>query len=381
MSTISSKGLPLAWLACLGVLAAVEVVLHFFPAGRLALANVGEGDAAFQYLILNRITQVYERPRLLVLGSSRARESIIMPVLREQFAPNLSPRQCRNYGLPSARALELWHILRKLRDAGKTPDVLILAVTPFELGEYHDDPPVGLLMTFHDLLDAGVSLASQGETIEPNAGESPRRAFRALPHVCQALADRHVRTLWLRQIVRLHGDAPSGMLGGLSKTQARCSAALVEGREPSLRTRAYSKIAVKGFAEQIDLGGRMSFANAQCECMIELLRLARECGCRTAVVELPVSRTLRNAYPQNIYEEFLQFFKERCERAGVPFIRLQDIGVVFDDDAMYDLGHVNWTGAEKFTRALAATLADRMPGLPAVVPRLRDEGGLSAGAP
>ncbi len=282
-----------------------------------------------EYATANRISAACERPRVLVLGSSRAREAIVMPLLREKFAPDVAPRQCRNYGLSSARGPEVYSVLKMLRDAGKMPDVLILGVTPFELAEHHDEPPIGYLLGVGDFFTNPVSMAKA-------------KLIRAIPTACHALADRHIRTLWLREAIRLRGNAFDGLLGGLSNTQTTyIGSGQYAGKEHSLLTNPVSMRGTNGFMSIIELGGEYHYASSHIQCVINLLRMATECGCKTVVVELPVSRVLKDTYPSNMYKDFVNFYEYRCRLVGVPFIRLKDMGVEMGDDCMYDVSHLN----------------------------------------
>jgi hypothetical protein len=62
----------------------------------------------------------------------------------------------------------------------------------------------------------------------------------------------------------------------------------------------------------------------------------------------------------------------------VPFIALEDIGFVAGDEDMYDLGHLNWTGAEKFTNALAMALEKYVRPQGAVEPSAARAGSAAA---
>lgn len=345
-SISSSKPLLGAWILCAGILIAVEAVLHLLPAKSLLSYNMfhPDTDPTFQYLMVSRITTVYEKPQVLVMGSSRVREAIVIPLLCEKLGlRGVSQAQCRNYGLPSARMSDLYALLKMLRRSGKTPDVIVLGVTPFELGEHHDEPPVGFFFTLRDVFSntPGLPLG---------------KLLRSLPVVCHGIADRRLRTLWLREIVRIPGHAPTNLLGGMSYKQATCLEGRRKGREQSLLNVPSSFGQITGYMRHVEFGGTWYFPYVNFQSTVELFRLAAECGSRIVVIELPVSRALRAAYPDGKYEAFLYFYETRCRRAGVPFIGLQDLGVVTTDKDMYDFGHLNLTGAEKFTSALAVAL-------------------------
>lgn len=246
--------------------------------------------------MVSRITTVYEKPQVLVMGSSRAREAIVIPLLCETLGlRGVSQAQCRNYGLPSARMSDLYAMLKMLRRSGKTPDVIVLGVTPFELGEHHDEPPIGFFFTLQDVFS-------------PTPEMPLRRLLRSIPVVFQGIADRHVRTMWLREIVRMPGNVPNSLLGGMSNTQRTCLATREQGCERSLLMAPSTFGEIRRFVRNVELGGKRYFPYSNLASAMDLLRLASDCGCRVFVVELPLSRALKGAYPDGRYGAFLNFY-------------------------------------------------------------------------
>jgi len=92
------------------------------------------------------------------------------------------------------------------------------------------------------------------------------------------------------------------------------------------------------------------------DCARRAIELAVQSGSEVIVVELPVSQRAQARYAKGSYENFIDFYDEACRNAGARFIRAEDLGVKMQDNEMFDENHMNWTGAEKFTRAFMTYL-------------------------
>ncbi|MCJ7788546.1 MAG: hypothetical protein MUP20_07575, partial [Methyloceanibacter sp.] len=87
---------------------------------------------------------------------------------------------------------------------------------------------------------------------------------------------------------------------------------------------------------------------------------AKAHGALMVLVEVPVSRGLQSAYPAHLYAEFLSRTRQIADEWGAAFVPFKDVGIQLSDADMWDLGHVNVQGAEKFSRAFAPILAGFM---------------------
>lgn len=373
---LSVKSLLCAWILCAGILVAGEIVMHALPARTLLAFDQHQYNlsAAMDCTTVRRINVLQPAADVLVIGSSREREGFVMPYLKEQLAKMGVPcSDARNYAQANGRAPTQYALLRMLREAGHMPRLLIYGVTPLQISHIQEE---------HAFTASFVPL---GDLLSPDTPLENADRIRYLGIISLSTLDRYIRTFWLRELVRAHGDWVGAAEGGLTRRQANLRRASLKNGERSLQ--AEKEAVAKAESDQSAEGEtknqvermepkerRKADVEFSKQCARQALHLAAQGGCHTIVVELPVSHDVQMSYPKGVYDEFVEFFGALSREVGAPFIRVSDLGIDLQDSEMLDRGHMNWTGAEKFTRALTAYLAQH----PDILARAQRDGERAA---
>ncbi len=336
MKTI--KPLLWAWVLC------AELV----GAG-LLVAQCGvpsEGSAAAEWLAneeeqitLNRIVGTREAADVLVIGNSRAREAVVAPLLAQ--AVGVPGRKTRNYGAASCNAATEYALLRLIVSHGKAPRVIVYPVSPRDLTRFGAPPSYFLPLL---VVTAAPYLV-------------PREQFS---NWIFCAAQRQIKLVWLRDAFEKPYPFSVPAIGAETKAQARHRREKSYRRESSFQRHPLNEYQLADYMLYTEMSGVQSLNATQKDWARRTIRLARDSGCALIVVELPLSTLLRAVYPPGVYDDFCAFFHEACEQNGVRFIRLSDLGVEFTDADIADMAHCNWSGAEKFTKAIAPFVSNAL---------------------
>ncbi len=344
------KPLALAWTTCAAILVAVEFGLWLVPARALLSYNqqAYAFDTSLDYRTVNRVSALLDPPDIAIIGNSRPLRIIDAPLLKEQLAAHgMSIGDVRNYSCAGARARTVYAFVRRLRSAGKLPRVLVWGVSPLDFLR-------GPRQTVNENLTAFLSIDNLlGDDLQ--LGWRSRMAL--FPLTVYACAERCVRTLTLRSLVRIPSGPSGPAIGGTGAFHVKEQADHAAGQDRCFVVADEGENNVHWYLWNDELRQETALNLDEQKLGEEAVRLAHAGGAQVILVEAPVSPLLRRTYPDSIYDEFLETGKAIAERNGARFISVQELGVTMDDRDYKDFGHANWRGVEKFTIALAKSLA------------------------
>jgi len=83
------------------------------------------------------------------------------------------------------------------------------------------------------------------------------------------------------------------------------------------------------------------------------LKTCHENGITIILYEMPFTQRARSAFPPQTYPDFYRIVDSLSQKYSARFVRLDELGVQFDDECFADFTHMNRTGATKLTTALA----------------------------
>ncbi|HOX43911.1 MAG TPA: hypothetical protein PK668_09935 [Myxococcota bacterium] len=290
---------------------------------------------------------------VVVLGSSRAREALSVPLLGELLGEALgrAPR-VESYAVGGATAVEVEAILGMLLRRGR-PRLIVYGLSPRQLW---GEPTYAQAARFWDLDDWRADWQAHGPAALGRLPELVRGGLRAVSRLflCRERAAEAVRELFGAPRLR------NPVLGGPSEWHQRGPTLAMLGRE-------VSEARVRWYVSQLLQDGRYPFSQAKREALARVLARCRAAGVELVLVELPLADVLWRFKPAGTRETFLRVVGEEAARAGLPFVRLDELGLALGPDEFLDQSHLNLRGAERLTRALAERAL-----LPRLAPAWRD---------
>jgi hypothetical protein len=362
---------PWALLIALAVVLLAEVTARLLsPTWVIPYENTGRNaySAVRQHLHATGAAEVG------FLGSSRGREAIVAPLVRELAAAELG-RDLRvgNYSSPAGAVDENEMITRLVFRAGEPhPRMLLLGLSPLEMSvEALETDHAGELWEFQDWLRAvrrnldsyyneppgrmrGIPRSERREIRR----ETPRRLntilrLELLPEVIRNEIERVSALFAYRDRARLIGrewftsfrTPPCPIAGDLTESQAFKAERTID----SLRVTAefvQRYLAKRMDEERHPMGGR------QTENLRSIIKQCREHGTMIVMYELPLSAILKQHYPEGTFDEFKRLVRSIGAEEKTPFVELDDLGLSFDDSHFRDHSHMNMPGAERLTSAI-----------------------------
>jgi len=345
----SVKALVFAWAACAAILVVVEVALWLMPARALLSYNQQAYgfDNRLDYRTVNRVSALLDPPDIAIIGNSRPLRIIDVPLFKEQLAAHgMRVGDVRNYSCAGAIARTQYVLIRQLRESGKLPRLLIWGVSP---NDFLHNPR----STVEENMTAFLSLA------ELAAGEPQldlRRRVELLPRTLYASAERRIRTLTLRALVRIPSGPSGPAIGGTGAFHVKERADHAAHNDLCFVLTGEPENRVRWAMWDDELLAKPWLNQEEKQWGEEAVRLARAGGAEVIIVEVPVAPLMRNVYPPSLYRGFLLICKRAARRYGARFLSVKDIGAMMEDRDYKDFGHANWLGVEKFTTALAWAL-------------------------
>jgi hypothetical protein len=345
-----SRRLALGWAACAAILVAVEIALWMVPARALLSYNQQDYnyDKGLDYRTVNRASAMLDPPDIAIIGNSRPLRIIDVPLLKETLAAQgVSVDDVRNYSCPGARARTQYVLVRQLRLAGRLPRTIVWGVSPMEF--LHGSRP--------DVERSFTAFLSLLHLVVNDPPIDLRHRIELVPPTAYATAERCIRTLSLREILRVRNGPLGPALGGTGSFHVQDKADHAAGQDRCFVMSGREEFRVNRFLWYEEIRGETCLDLTEKILGEEAVRLAREGGSEVVLVEVPVSPMLQEEYPGWVYSRFLDTCKGIAKRQKVRFISVKDLGLVMEDREYKDFGHANWLGVEKFTVGLAKGLA------------------------
>ncbi len=329
----------------LAVLIACEVALRVGGWPRSIPYELGGEEYNAVAAALNR----NDAPEVMVVGSSRAREAVNLPLLKQV----LSQRAGRDVTVGScavsgAHASDVEAIVSRAMRTARPPKVILYGIAERDFnrtgGAFDKATAFWNLDDWKRVMDAGTE-----------------RVLPELATVVRTEIGRHFRVLGQREQIRLsvrqaltgtHRSAKDSLIyGQLSDWQRSKSRQSLQTR-PARRDRVLQNI--RDF-QRSDYPDAIMVAS--------LRRTIAQFGngdAKFILFEVPPSRAVKtelNRSNATIYPSFLQTTEEEANgKPNVAFYRVDQLGIAPNDRDFREMAHLNLTGATKFTNALANLL-------------------------
>jgi hypothetical protein len=285
--------------------------------------------------------------RVLMLGSSRTAGGFHGRRMEEQLAGEGRPVRVFNFGIPAAGPVTQLLYLRRLRDEGVRPDLLLVEVMPPMLADLPDGP-LERQWLFPGRLWRGEveTLLGYGFPAEPSWAAwrqswlLPAYGMRspALGRVMPSCLPWAYRSDWSR------GTDDRGWLAPDA---------------PPLPRAEYARQVAGTRAEYAPRLAAYRVGGPACRALEELLATAVGQGLPTVLVLMPEGSDFRSWYPADADRQLGTYLDGLCRRYGAGFT---DARGWVPDEGFVDSHHLLAAGAVAFTDRLACE---------AVLPRLR----------
>ena len=357
---------PWAFILALLLIVGVEVVWRITgPPGPIPY-DLGERE----YHSLAAHLAAHEPAEVVIIGSSRGRESVVVPELRQAAEQALGrPVTVANYSLSGGRADQHEAVLRRLLRNRKNPALILVGLAERDLrqNEAHYDL-LGLFWRLPDWLRA----FRQGGV----------KTLEALPYVARNEFAEWSYTLRYRPQIRHTVQArlsgvpdpiPNPIEGGHTPHHASVLERLAKDpgyQERSLATRKRGRKKDQSFQDEVRKyvkgqlrKGKFPMDEPLVGSLERIADLCSKAGVPVIFFETPPSDVLRKYLPEGAYRKYLDTVRQTARKRNVPWLTLETMGLRIDDSHMRDKAHLNYKGASALTRALATH---------GVIPRLKD---------
>jgi hypothetical protein len=329
-------GFPWALVLALLIVAGVEVALHTVHWQKHIPYDIGpdEYHAAALRLDLQPPAQV------AVIGSSRSREAVVVPELRERIETALGqPVTVANYSLSGANAYDEEAMVRRLLRASPPPKLIVCGVAERDFASRDDQYDRAPL--FWDWQDWTDQRRRRGLVVLDD-----------LPVLFRNWLGRHWYTLGRRDQVRLalrnallrQPPASSPVDGQMTLWQAAVpQRSLINTPVEPHQMRAYVS----------ELRGKPYPDAGLVDCLARAIDACRAAGVPLILYENPVPPVLRQYLPAGMYRQYVATVTALAEQHGVPFVKVGDLGVTITNDHFREQSHMNYPGAHYFGGVLA----------------------------
>lgn len=289
-------------------------------------------------------------PEIMVVGSSRARESVVLPLLKSR----LSERMGRdvvvgNFATSGGRASDVEAIVSRALRAMHPPKIILYGVAERDMnatGAVFDQTP-----RFWNYADWKKTMDAAGT----------KRLLPELATVTRNEIGRHIRLLGTREQIRLtlrqkldgtFRDARDTLIYGQLTDWQRNSPhrSLVDRPAPADR--------VSQNARDFDRRDWPFPDPTMTACLRRMIAQVEASGAQLILYEVPPSRAVRRALPATVYPAFIKAIEEEASgKRQVRFETLNRLNVTLSDRDFREMTHVNLNGSTKLTNALADVIA------------------------
>lgn len=336
--TLPGRGFPWALLAAIVLVVLVEGILHVVP--KRQLLGYGKGLAA--YSEVRHQIEDFGASDIAVVGSSRGRESLLMPELSRLAAEITGEKvTASNYSCPDGKADELALVVQKLTSGPRRPRLVLCMVSPRILHGNDVNPQRLEVLGWRDTT-ADTRMSSLF-THPTNQLFWQFREFLEAHYLTFRHRDRF-RRLATGVIRNRRYESP--VLGGLTEWQ-------IHTPRRSLVSHPVSEARVRGYVDRlIDDQGAYVFGESRIAGLKEVAGICSRAEVPFAFVEVPVSGLLQSHYPADLYPRFRRTMHEIAATGGHTFFELEDMSVAFEPQDFREQSHLNLAGAAKLTQAV-----------------------------
>tara|TARA_Y100001954_G_scaffold130424_1_gene139430 strand:- start:390 stop:1517 length:1128 start_codon:yes stop_codon:yes gene_type:complete len=290
-----------------------------------------------------------------ILGSSRAREGVLAPHLKEQLNPHFKHDvKVAHYTIAASRVFEFELLAQRLTDNQiLTPRVVVLPINPrFLQSNAHRNHRRFYLMTpKHIMKDVGrFGLDSPLHLVEVLLSNTVNHTF----------ALRYAAREW-REGKATHTFAPfesNPIFGGLGKYQAEEAVAKEAGtRIKSLDGFQLGKNGLDKYLHQEWPPGVTHLGELEKEAFVTGLKTLRDHDVTVLILDLPMSHILEPAIPQEGLQNYRNYLVTTAQELDVDLMG-QDDWPPFYPAEFREQSHLNLYGARKLTQFIAERLLD-----------------------
>lgn len=333
--SVPSTKEPVAIFVGVVLLLLLELFVRLIPSEY----RIGYTPAIGAYYEVKHQIEAYGSADIAVVGTSRAREGIVMPDLLS-VTTKLTEKtpSAANYACAGIRSTEVESLIRLLLSSERKPKLILYLVSPRILkGEETSE-------RFERLFFA------------PDESNLPENnQFNSLYHfnpIINYLMDHYYT---LKHRMRIHaltlsfarGRIPSSPVKGELTTWHRYEAdrRLSESGLTAEDARRY----VQRLSEK---DGTYVLGSSRLRAIERTIENCKKAGVPIVFVEIPLAKMLKDAYPIGLYESFIEKFKVAALNGGVRFYELKQLGINLNDDEFREYSHLNLDGAKRFTIAV-----------------------------
>ena len=341
-----TRGLPYATGVALALLLALELAVRWVhPSGTVPYTVDGLGE----YRALAPELEAFGPARVSVVGSSRVREGLLLPLLHRHLERKLGAApSVASYAMGGARTAEVELVVRKLLAADAPPDLIVYGLTPRQLLDKSRPRNSAYLW---DLAGWWEERRVRGGMIDQFLPQVLRNelvryvyAYRYREEIAAAFATPASEDFWERLGSGLtRRDTPlSPMRGELTVWQRTM-------RSISWNVRAAH---VRRYVDRVWTPGEWSMERQERK-LGAILTRCREAGVPLALFEVPSAPILWEHLPKGAYRRYRVAVGRAAEAHGVPFLTVEDLGLELTGRDFREQSHLNQHGATKLTRAVA----------------------------
>lgn len=331
---------PVAFLLSLGIVGAVELGLHFTKWPNPIPYALGRDE---YHAVAAQIDRAGSS-RVAFVGSSRTRESISIPMLRERFDAAGFPRvSVASYATGGGRAIDFEAVVNRLTRAKPLPHTIVLGMSERDLAGtawQYDNAPI-----FWNLHEWRGQFRRRGHVV-----------LEDLPTVLRSTAGKKIRLLGRREQIalRLHqmvlGIGPrettSPLRGEPTPWHTAGPRKKIDRDDPEMRAKVQMYVAR-------DIRPERFPDTAQISAFERLAATCQRRNVRLIVLELPIAGQLAKEIPTEMSDTYRSIIYRVTEQYGARFVRLRDVDFRATFREFRDPSHTNLDGAEMYTRGLA----------------------------
>lgn len=332
------RGFPKALVAAMVIIVVLEIILHLLPKDML----LGYGQGLSSYYEVKHTIQTRGPAEVAVLGTSRGRESIVVPELvalvRDRIGRDIT---AANYSLAGSHADEQLQVARLLMASESKPAIILYFLSPLILqGDEANLQRLGILGRFPDMF------AGRTGQVIASSTEKPFWNLRNW-------IDRNYYTFRYRHRFRYLMTSAIRRRQPISPIQGDYTMWQLYAAERSLETHPVSVERIQGYvARLLDENGQYVIGERHLTALAETIALCQTHDVPIVIMAAAISPDLDTQLPDQVKNTFHDSIAAVTGAAGLEFYTMAEIGADLDRGNFREQSHLNRSGGEIVTRAV-----------------------------